>query len=194
MENLEEFEDLEEAKQEEFPPKKFGTYQKVLLSLSLALSLGCVYGWLTLGKFVNDFEESLALSESLAQKTEVESPLSSSEEEEKYLDLALEVAESYAKFTSADLDYADIQGFFQEGSDILDLLASYNSKRYNSHEGAYFQNILQETPVQLGDSTVKCQVSFDYMVITSEETLCFPSAYVLYFNQKSGKVFALEMA
>ncbi len=188
------------------------TFQKGLLVLALVLTLGCVFGWAQLSKGIASFEESMTREESSGDielltppETAPEEPqgapeegeevkiLLPPEEELQFKSLTQEVAESYARFTSGELSYNRISGYFQEGSEMLELLSSYNSKRYNDYESSHFEHTEVETPYVNPEGRVVCRVSFDYVVITKEDTHTFPSTYTLYFNRESQKVVSFAM-
>lgn len=175
------------------------TFKKIMLILAVVLSFGCIIGWAKLADFADNFEKSMQtqqeeiLTENTDINEEYEEEILDGEIGEDFKKLSLEVAESYAKFTSADLKFSEIEGYFQKGSDILELLETYNSNRYNNHEKSYFENIEVLQPVITKDGTIKCQVSFEYIVLTSQDTHNFPSNYVIYFSQDDKKVVSLEM-
>lgn len=186
------------------------TFSKVLVIISVVLLMVCIFYWVKLSNFIDEFEKTLTIEAQTVEDISTEDTLPVEvdnsddsdtlhtpivgEESEIFMDLTLEVAESYAKFTSADLDFRDIKGYFLEGSEILELLETYNSNRYNSHEKSYFENIDISQPFLTGEQTIKCQVSFDYIVVTSENTHTYPSSYTVYFDRDSKKVTSLEMS
>lgn len=178
------------------------TFNKILILMSIMLSFICIICWAKLDEFITEFEMSLNANEENVIITEknqidgeiiVEQPLSDGDEIEKFMTLTQEVAQNYAKFTSDDLDFRDIQGYFKENSEILELLETYNSNRYNSHEKSYFENIFVEQPVITSEGLVKCEIVFDYIVETNENTHNYPSSYTLYFDSDDDKVISLEM-
>lgn len=182
---------------ENIEQKKILSFGKILMIISALLLCICIFYWIKLSSFIDEFEQTLNIEQPSVVEHSVEEVevvyLNDQEEIEFFMNLAVEVAESYAQFTSADLKFNDIKNYFQEDSEILELLESYNSNRYNNHENSYFENIEVLKPSLTNDSLVKCQVSFDYIVITSQDTHNYPSSYTLYFNQKTKKVTALEM-
>lgn len=174
------------------------TFQKILLILGIVMFCGCIFGWVNIAKFANEFEDSLLIAENNAIKQEEKSEILAEEllneqEVEEFGDLAIEIAQKYAKFTSADLKFNDIKDYFKENSEILELLETYNSNRYNDHEKSYFENISLKDPVLISENSVKCEVSFDYIVITKENTHTFASTYILYFDTNDKKVTSITM-
>lgn len=185
--------------------KKTFSFGKILIIISIILLCICIFYWVKLSSFIDEFEKTLNIQQlssleipleevgEVEEDTVEEINLTDQEEIEFYMDLAVEVAESYAKFTSADLKFNDIKNYFQEDSEILELLETYNSNRYNSHEDSYFENINVSKPSLINQNQVKCQVSFDYVVITSQDTHNYPSSYTLFFDKDTQKVVSLEM-
>lgn len=178
------------------------TFIKILGIVSVILLLVCIFFWIKLSKFIDEFEQTLNVEVQNITQEKVEDTVTEEKlavlledgDSEFYQQLTLEVAQSYAKFTSADLEYKDIKNYFQEGSEILELLETYNNNRYNKHENSYFEEIQLEQPTITQTELIKCQVSFDYVVITSEGTHVYPSAYTLYFDSTDNKVVAIEMS
>lgn len=194
---------------EEIQVKKRFTFGKLLIILSVILLLICIFYWIKLSNYIDEFEKTLNIPIETTKEEiefdilpeeiepaiipeEIESTILL-EEIDLYMNLTLEVAESYAKFTSADLKFNDIKNYFEEDSEILELLETYNSNRYNSHKDSYFENIEILQPTLTNENQVKCQVSFDYIVITSDDKHYYPSSYTLYFNKDNKKVISLEM-
>lgn len=180
------------------------TFKHFLIILSSTLTVLCLFAWVNLYFFISEFEQTLTKqsapyenSQTITDPTENDDifdliPLSQ-DELELFSQLALEVAQNYAKFTSADLDFDEIIPYFHPDSGVLTLLESYNSNRYNKHEDAYFENIIINEPILTEKGQVQCELSFDYVVTTSEGINHFPSGYALYFDREAKTVHDLQM-
>lgn len=169
------------------------TFNKCMIFLSIFLSILCIVGWTKLDNFITEFEMSLNIPTDTSTVDIVEHDPITVDEIQRFMLLSEEISTNYAKFTSDDLDFRDISGYFEDGSPILELLESYNSNRYNSHESSYFEDISVSTPVIAENGTIKCEASFNYVVITKDDTHNYPSSYILYFNRDTEKVTSLEM-
>lgn len=184
--------------------KKMKGFTGFLLGLSLFLTCLCVYGWIQVGEYADHLELTLQ-SNTQNNSEETDNPPETSTPQEEiqilldvdeypeFRDLSLEVAQKYAKFTSGDLNFSEIKGYFQENSDILTALESYSSRRVDDHDTVLVENLVFHTLHDLGDETFLARVTFDYLVTVDELTLEYPSDYSIYFHKTSQKITGLAM-
>lgn len=182
--------------------KKLSRFCRFLIGLSCILMVLCVFGWVKVAEFAEDLEgtlqENIALKVAAEREKEVEEGLESYPsmdlvEESVIQDLTVEVSRKYALFTSGDLSFSEIEGYFAEDSSILEVLRTYSSRRYDDHDGVDFENIQVGEIIVVGENLVESTVTFEYIVTVGEVEKRYFADYTLEIQRDGTKVSGLRM-
>ncbi|MFI3255372.1 MAG: hypothetical protein R3Y63_13720 [Eubacteriales bacterium] len=192
--------------------KKIQTFTGFIIGISLFLACLCIFGWFQVVEYTDNLEltlqsniENMMESSIESEKEEVINPTEETPLEEEsgillnideypdFLTLSFEVAEKYAKFTSGDLDFREIEPYFLAESEILTALESYSSRRYDDHDAVFVENLEFHSLRDMENGEFVARVTFEYLVEVDDVILEYPSDYSIYFDKVSQKITGLAM-
>lgn len=190
--------------------KKLRPFSIFLILFSFSMLILCCFGWYQVDRFVDDLEISLqknATSSNTNESTDyivVEEDTATTESDIDYVvldpelytevvDLAYDIGEKYAKFTSGDISLQNIENYFVEDSDILVALNNYSSRRYDDHDAVYIDNMILLHLHQTDIDEIEARITFDYKVSLENEIKTFPSDYSIFIQTDDMKISALAM-
>lgn len=187
--------------------KKSKIFYVFLIIYSIILTCLCFFGWYHVDKFADNLEITLQQNSALQSATvneensiddeivEIEEnyTILNVEDYPEILNISFEIAEKYAKFTSGDLDFKDIEPYFLEGSDIISILESYSSRRYDDHDSVLVENMILISLHDIGEGQLVSRVSFEYLVSVGDVVKRFPADYSIYFDVDTKKITAFTM-
>lgn len=112
------------------------------------------------------------------------------ERRKKYEKLAVDYSQTYAKYISRDVDFAQLKGYIYEKSTFFDALKTYSNVWTVEHNTPVFENLIVENTIEYSPDHFQTEVSFDYILTKGRIKRVYPTKYILSFV-KVGEDFKL---
>ncbi len=103
-------------------------------------------------------------------------------------------AETYALFISGDTERSNLTAMLESGSTFAAGVYAYDSKWYNKHNSAVFQNMQVKDPVNWGNGAYTVEVRFDFVVSRTYDTHTYPTAYTVALRETNGQYRVVNIA
>lgn len=107
-------------------------------------------------------------------------------DKESLEDIAVDVAQSYAKYISKDESESKLRAKLIKDTEFYNNLSNYSSYWYIDHDKVSFENLECTDTAVYSDNAYMTVVSFDYVVTKGRIVNTYPVKYLMYLLKENG--------